>query len=122
VPGNVAEVRCRQVRPSDKQKWPQAYAAFKAGQEAPLPGTPLERLPHLTGSQVLEFKSIGIRTAENIIAISDVDAQKFMGINKIKQQTADFLALMEGTAPVAAIRSELASQRRGDRRAEGADG
>jgi hypothetical protein len=95
----------------DKRKWPRQYDAFLKGQEAPISGTLTSKLPFLTLSQVEEFKSVGVRTAEDIINISDSDAQKFMGINRIKQQTKDYLDAWRGHAPLEQARSEIAALR-----------
>lgn len=111
IPGNVSEIRCREVRESDKLKWPREYEAFKKGQEAPIRGTPTDKLPFLTLSQVQELKAFGVKTAEDLLAISDSDAQKFMGINALKQKAKDFLAALEGHAPLEQARAEIAALR-----------
>lgn len=107
IPMNLKEVRRRQVRESDKKRWPVQYAAFKQGLAAPLMGTPIDKLPFLTKAQVLEFQAMGLRTAENVRDISDSDGQKLMGFQQLRRRVADFLAAAEGNAPLASIRSEL---------------
>ena len=107
IPGNVSEVRCREVRPSDKLRFPREYEAFLKGQSEPMIGTPLEKLPFLGKSQVAEFKAAGLRTAENVRDISDGDSQKFMGLGTMRKRIIDFLEAAEGHAPMASMRSEL---------------
>lgn len=110
IPMNLKEVRRRQVRESDKRRWPVQYAAFKAGLASPLIGTPVDKLPFLTKAQVLEFQAMGLRTAENVRDISDSDGQKLMGFQQLRRRVADFLAAAEGNAPLASMRSELESR------------
>lgn len=107
IPGNVSEVRRREVRPSDKVRFPQQYAAFKSGQAAPEIGTPLDRLPFLSKSQVKEFQAAGLRTAENVRDISDGDRAKFMGLQNLRKRIIDFLDAAAGNAPMVNLRSEL---------------
>lgn len=107
VPGDKDNDIIRAVRPSDKQSWPVQYAAFKAGLEQPVTGTPLTQLPFLTKAQVLEFNAVGVKTAEQLNEMSDAAAQKFMGINAVRKRVKDFLDAAVGAAPMTAMRSEL---------------
>lgn len=109
IPGNVSEIRCREVRETDKLKWPREYEAFKKGHEAPVRGTPTDKLPFLTLSQVQELKAFGIKTAEDLLTVSDSDAQKFMGINALKQKAKDYLEALNGGVPLEQARSEIAA-------------
>jgi hypothetical protein len=52
IPMNLKEIRRRQVRESDKQKWPREWAAYQQTKTNPAFGTPLEKLPFLTKAQV----------------------------------------------------------------------
>lgn len=107
IPGNLKEIRRREVRPVDKQRFPREYAAFKLGQTEPMIGTPLDRLPFLSKAQVKEFQASGLRTAENVRDISDGDAQKFMGLLNLRKRINDFLEAAAGNAPLANMRSEM---------------
>ena len=107
IPGDKDNDIIRAVRPGDKQAWPTQYAAFKAGLEQPLTGTPLAQLPFLTKAQVLEFNAVGIRTAEQLVEMSDAAAQKFMGIQAIRKKVKDFLDAAAGAAPLTAMRADL---------------
>lgn len=110
IPMNLKEIRRRQVRESDKRQFPRQWAAYKETKTNPSFGTPLEKLPFLTKAQVLEFKALGLKTAENVRDISDADGQKYMGFQQLRRRVTDFLAAAEGNAPIAAIRSELESR------------
>jgi hypothetical protein len=107
ISGNKDEIRDRAVRENDKRLFPREYAAFKAGAEAPLEGTPLESVPFLTPAQVMELRAFGCRTAEHVRDMADANAQKFMGMHSIRQRLRDFLAAAEGAAPMLAMRAEL---------------
>lgn len=107
VPGDKDEIRQRQVRAEDKRRFAEEWAAYKANREAPLVGTPLDKLPFLTKAQVMEFRAAGIRTAENLRDMPDSVSQKFMGINSVRARIKDFLAAAEGVAVSEQYRAEL---------------
>lgn len=110
IPMNLKEIRRRQVRESDKQKWPREWAAYQQTKTNPAFGTPLEKLPFLTKAQVLEFKGLGLKTAENVRDISDSDGQKYMGFQQLRKRVTDFLAAAEGNAPLASLRDEVSAK------------
>lgn len=110
VPGDKDEIRQRQVRAADKHQYPQQYAAFKNKLEQPANGTPLEQVPFLTRAQVLEFKALGLKTAENIRDMPDVHASKFMGSHALRKRISDFLAAAAGNAPIERLNAELAER------------
>jgi len=107
IPGDKDNDIVREVRETDKRTWPTQYAAFKAGLEQPVTGTPLDQLPFLTKAWRLEFNAVGIKTAEQLLQMSDASAQKFMGINGVKKRVKDFLDAAAGAAPAIALRAEL---------------
>jgi hypothetical protein len=107
IPGDKDNDIVRPVRFSDKQAWPTQYAAFKAGLEQPVSGTPLSQLPFLNKAQVLEFGAVGVRTAEQLVEMSDAVAQKFMGAHAIRKRVKDFLDAAAGAAPITAMRAEM---------------
>lgn len=107
VPGDKDNDIIRAVRPQDKQAWPVQYAAFRAGLTQPVTGTPLAQLPFLTKAQVMEFGAVGVKTAEQLVEMSDVVAQKFMGAHTVRKKVKDFLDAAAGAAPLTAMRSEL---------------
>jgi hypothetical protein len=107
VPGDKDNTVHRPIRSGDKQKYARQYEAFKAGLEAPLTGTPLDKLPFMTKAQVMEFNSVGLKTAEQVRDMSDVLGQKFMAIHSIKKRIADFLEAAAGNAPNEQLQAEL---------------
>ena len=63
IPGDKDEIRVRPVRFADTQQYPRQYAAFKAGLEQPVTGTPLDKLPFITKAQAAEMAGVGIKTS-----------------------------------------------------------
>lgn len=110
VPGDRDEVH-RPATERDKQQYAAEYAAFKAqaSQEA-VSGTPLSQAPFMTAARVLELASFNCRTVEQLAAMPDNVAQKFMAIQELKRKANDFLAAASGSAPVAQLRAELAQR------------
>ena len=110
VPGDALNEVVREVRPIDRDTFADQYRAFKANQDQPLVGTPLDKVPFLTKARVLEFQAVGLRTAEHVRDMSDAVAQKFMDAHSIRKRIADFLASASGAAPVEQLNAELASR------------
>lgn len=110
IPGNVTEHRVRQVRPSDKTRFTREYAAFQQTKQNPVIGTPIDELPFLTAARKAELKALGLRTAENILSISDVDGQKFMDFNSLKGRVKAYLDSAAGQAPLDGMRKEIESK------------
>jgi hypothetical protein len=75
IPGAVASIVVKNVDDSHRERWPEAYAAFKRGQEAPLQGMPLEEWPILNKAAIAELHHLQIRTVEELAGLSDVAVQ-----------------------------------------------
>jgi hypothetical protein len=99
----------RPVRDTDKQRWPNAYARWKAsGQSEPgSTGTPLEHWPQMTRAQVEEFKYFKVYTVEQLAQLADSTAQKIMGAVKLKQLANLAVEAAKGEAPFARMQAEL---------------
>lgn len=106
VPGDRDTI-VRPVRENDKEQFAQQYTAFKNKQEQPITGTPLSVLPFLTKAQVADLSAANVRTAEQLANMSDVLAQKFMGLNSLRRRTKDFLDAAAGNAPIERLNAEL---------------
>lgn len=61
----------RRIEPQDIQNWPEKYAAFKSGSEAPQSGTPLSEWTLCPGTVVREFQHLGFKTVEQLAAAND---------------------------------------------------
>ena len=106
VPGDRDTI-VRQVRESDREQFATQYAAFKNRQEQPVMGTMLSSLPFLTKAQVADLYAANVRTAEQLASMSDVLAQKFMGMHNLRKRAKDFLDAAAGNAPIERMNKEL---------------
>ena len=110
IPGNKDEIRNRPMREGDKIRFARQWDAFKSKADQPVVGTPLSAIPFLTKSQVAEFQVFNCLTAEHVRDMPDSLAQKFMGINSIKQRVKTFLEAAAGAAPAEKLQAELAER------------
>lgn len=106
IPGDRDTI-CRPVRQQDREMYAQQYQAFKNKQEQPIIGTALSVLPFLTRAQVADLAAANVRTAEQLAEMSDVLAQKFMGMHNLRKRAKDFLDAAAGNAPIERLNAEL---------------
>jgi hypothetical protein len=64
------------VRDEHKRRWPREYAAFKAGIEAPLEGTPITEWPAINKAQVQTLQYLNVRTVESLAELTDEQVMK----------------------------------------------
>ena len=110
VPGDKGNVVMRSVREDDRQRFPKQYQAFKNDEEEILEGTPLDKWNFVSAAQVEELKYFGIRTVENLANVTDTNAQKFMGINLLRQKAQEYIAAASSEAPIAQLQEELSAR------------
>lgn len=110
-PGQAkTEVR-RKATDADKLTYAQEFAAYQAGKEQQIAGTPIELLPGLPNGMADALKAQYIFTIEQMADLSDIGMQKVgMGGNEIRQKAKAYMA--GGSTELAALRSELAEARR----------
>ena len=97
---------------SHSRRFPKQYEAFLKGQSGEaVVGTPIDRLPGITGAQVEELKHFKVRTVEGLANISDALLQNFMGGHALKQRAQAWLSAAAGNAPLEAARAELEAER-----------
>lgn len=98
---------------SDTQRFAAQWRAYKAGQDQDeASGIPLHQLtvtapPILQPSYVLELKQHGVRTVEQLVAMSDATTVRFLGLVEIKKKAQRYLDSLKAGAPVQLLRSEL---------------
>lgn len=109
VPGDTSTIIHRPVRESDKQRWPKQYAAFKIGGEQQA-GYPLVEWPYITRAQVDELAYFKIQTVEQLANVSDNIAQKFMGLNSLRDKAKSYLERMAGEEPNNRLAAEVAKK------------
>ena len=98
---------------SHVNRFRQRYTTWKSGRDqSQLSGTPVDVLANvvpaiLSRSQVEEFKALRIQTVEQIASMPDDIAQRFVGIQAVKQKIAAFLETSKSNAPMAHLQAEL---------------
>lgn len=107
VPGDKTNVVNRPVNDLDRRRFADRYAAFKSGAKEEQVGTPLDTVPWITREQVEELKFFNVRTLEHLANMPDGNAQKFMGINQLRQRARDHIELAKENAPAMKLKEEL---------------
>lgn len=104
IPGQRNAMAHEPVNPEHMTRWPTQFAAFKAGKELPLDGTPLANWPNprVTRSLVEELAYFNIRTVEDLAKVNDSHLQNLgMGAYELRKSAQMFLEVAEkGTAPL----------------------
>lgn len=120
VPGDKQSLVIRPARDDDKQKFPGAFESFQRRATTPMEGTPLETVPWLTRSEVLNLKAYNIFTLEMLAQVSDANAA-MIGFS-VREQIAkakQFIATAKNSAAAAkaeeenrALKDQLAEMQR----------
>lgn len=89
-------------------RWPEAYARFKEGQEQVAHGTPLSELPFLTEGKRQELRGLKVYTAE---ALASLDGKNLTNLGpkgrEFKDQAAAYLERAKGVAVDTALRARI---------------
>lgn len=109
IPGAIATVLVKNVTDIERQRWPEHYAAFRAGRAAPVDGLPLEEWPVLNKSQVAELRYMKLRTVEDLARLPDVQLGNIMGGQMLRQRARAYLddALYEAQTTKLLARNEV---------------
>lgn len=115
VPGAKDPLYCQPARKNNIDRFPEHYRRYKARMSQEIvSGTPLTEWPGITRGQVEELKFVNVLTVEQLIAMSDTHAQKFMGINSLKEKAKAYLAAAGDQAAANALaesQRQLAEQK-----------
>lgn len=108
VPGDKDSIVDRRAEQRDFDRFPKQHSAYlnKQSQETAA-GTPLKAVSFLTSSQVKELEYFHVYTVEQLSAIPDAHALRFMALQRLKQQASDFLQAAKEVAPMTAMRAEM---------------
>lgn len=97
IPGQPQSIATRRVKQEHRDRWPQHYAAFKAGLEPAQDGSPLEEWPPLSPAQVANLKALQIHTVEQLAGASDTALEKIgMGARALRDKAAAWLSNAAG--------------------------
>lgn len=99
VPGDKLSSIYRPVREKDKQRFPEHWRRYQARQDQDdVDGVLLEDWPGVTTAQVEELRYFNVRTLEQLVSMSDGNAQGMMGINGLKERARAYLEASETQA------------------------
>lgn len=86
-----------EVNEQHKKEYAEKYAAFKAGQEQPIEGTPISEWTLIPKTAVLEFAHFGIRSVEQIAEMSDDAKRKIGTLSQYCKKATDWLGAAKST-------------------------
>jgi hypothetical protein len=108
IPGQNKSTAIEPVNEQHKDRWPEAYAAFKRGQEMPTTGTPLEEWSVLSAATVANLKGLHMRTVEDLAAAPDAALQNIgQGGHDFRRRAQAFLEQAKGSAPLEKALQEI---------------
>lgn len=106
APGERDNIPDRPVTKFDRERFAQEYDHWKKTRQNRSEGMPLEAWAGVTKAQVEELRFFHITTVEDLAALSDGNALRFQGIQTLKQKAKDYVAAMQGQAPILKLREE----------------
>lgn len=107
IPGSQEE-RVSKVSQEHKLRFPRAYAAFKAGEENAIDGTPLKECPVLNTNEIYMLNHHGVFSVEQVAALSDENISNMgHGVRPVRDRTKNWLSARKNHAPVAALQAQL---------------
>jgi hypothetical protein len=107
VPGDRNTVVDTVVSPEYAHRFRSRYEAFKRNQAMPITGTPLSVWPHISVGMVAELAAAHVTTVEQLADLPDNLAQRFMGINSLREKAKVFLKAAEDGAASSKLQMEL---------------
>lgn len=107
TPGDKTNVIDRPASEADKREFAQAYAAWKAGAEKQMSGTPLAMWPPIAAEQVLELQHFGVRTVEELAGMSDAVMGNIGPLRTLREQAKAWLQAAAGHAPISQLQAKL---------------
>jgi len=103
-PGNKESIIHRKATDMDKHRFAEHFRKFEAREnQESMDGTPLIEWPAITRSQAEELKFYNVITVEQLVAMSDTNAQNFRGMNELKKRAAAFLEVSKEAAGAEAL-------------------
>ena len=107
VPGDRDSEVDRPLREGDKNRFPRHWQQFQIRESQEImEGTPLSEWAGIQGSQVAELKFLNVVTLEQLIAMSDTNAQNIRGIYALKEKATAFLKNAEEGLAVEALEEQ----------------
>ena len=98
----------RKIEPQDVADYPELYAAFKAGSEVVVSGTPLAEWPLMNGSTLRELQHLGFKTVEQLAEAHDEIKRRLGPTGKFIKMAKDWLdAANSSQFTVVALKQQL---------------
>jgi hypothetical protein len=107
IPGDKTVSIHRPVTPSDKQRFPLQYAAFKNNRGEQIVGTPLNLWPGIRPSQIKELEYFNVRTVEQLASMPDSNVGQLMGVQALKRAAQQYISAAKDAAPLMEVQKEL---------------
>lgn len=116
IPGSKDE-RVDRVRAEHKHRFPRAWAAFLAGEEGVVDGTPLKDFPGLTKDDVSTLTHFHVLSVEQLASMSDEQVGNLgHGWRARRDGAKTWMSARRAAQPVAELNAQLEEER--SRRAE----
>jgi len=108
VPGDRDNIIVRPAGAGDIRRFGKQYEDWKRNESSEqLTGTPLELWGRLTLPQIEEYRYIGVRSIEQLAALSDASCIKLPGSQDLKRKAVAYLEVQKGEAPLRKVQAEL---------------
>ena len=96
IPGDMKSIVVQKVGDHHRRRWPQQYAAFKAGLTPTTVGQPLEYWGGLTPGQIATFKAFNVHSVENLSGLTDSQIQGMgMGVRALRERAKAWLEVQD---------------------------
>lgn len=111
IPGSKDE-RVDRVREEHKHRFPRAWAAFLAGEEGVVDGTPLKDFPGLTKDDISTAIHFHVLSVEQLASMSDEHVGNLgHGWRQRRDSAKTWLASRKASQPVAELQAQLDAER-----------
>jgi hypothetical protein len=112
VPGDRLTEHTAIVKDEHRRRWPDAYAAFKAGLLEPTSGIPLSEWAGISRGEIEELRFHKVYTVEELAGLSDAQIAKVkpMGGVALRDKATRYLQSAESTAPMEKLAAENAQK------------
>jgi bifunctional DNA-binding transcriptional regulator/antitoxin component of YhaV-PrlF toxin-antitoxin module len=108
VPGDRDNIIVRPAGAGDIRRFSKQYEDWKRNETSEqLNGTPLELWGKASLAQIEEYRYIGVRTIEQLGALSDAACMKLPGALEMKRKAQAFLEVQKDEAPLRKVQAEL---------------
>jgi hypothetical protein len=103
-PGNKESIIHRRATDMDKHRFAEHFRKFEAREnQETMEGTPLAEWPGVTRSQAEELKFYNVLTVEQLVGMSDTNAQNFRGMGELRKRAKAFLDVAKENAGAEAL-------------------